>query len=133
MNKRFADTFFFIALLDAGDEDHPRAVQFASQKNYAIVTTRWVLAETANSLSTSADRAQVGAFLRDLGCDPRVEIIADSDSLFHRGLELYSNRDDKSWSLTDCISFVVMEQHGLTEALTADHHFEQAGYRALLK
>jgi predicted nucleic acid-binding protein len=52
--------------------------------------------------------------------------------LFDAGLELYSRRPDKEWSLTDCISFVVMEEHGLTEALTTDHHFEQAGFTALL-
>jgi predicted nucleic acid-binding protein len=44
----------------------------------------------------------------------------------------YESRPDKAWSLTDCISFVVMNQHGLTEALTGDHHFEQAGFTALL-
>jgi len=51
----------------------------------------------------------------------------------HGGLELYARRPDKSWSLTDCISFVVMTDRGLTEALTGDHHFEQAGFRALLR
>lgn len=55
-----------------------------------------------------------------------------SRSLFDRGIELYNARDDKDWSLTDCISFVVMEEHGIKEALTGDRHFEQAGFRALL-
>jgi len=50
-----------------------------------------------------------------------------------RGLALYSARRDKSWSLTECISFEVMAGFGLVEALTGDHHFEQAGYRASLK
>jgi hypothetical protein len=50
-----------------------------------------------------------------------------------RGLALYAARPDKEWSLTDCVSFLVMQDHGVTEALTADHHFEQAGFVALLK
>ena len=54
-------------------------------------------------------------------------------SLFEAGLRLYASRRDTEWSLTDCISFVVMKQHNLTEALTADHHFEQAGFIPLLR
>jgi len=53
--------------------------------------------------------------------------------LYQRGINLYAQRPDKEWSLTDCISFVVMSDRGITEALTGDHHFEQAGFRALLK
>ena len=56
-----------------------------------------------------------------------------SHSLFQEGVQLYNARPDKDWSLTDCISFVVMQEHGLTDALTGDHHFEQAGFTALLK
>lgn len=53
--------------------------------------------------------------------------------IFERGVELYHSRLDKQWSLTDCISFVVMSEEGIAEALTGDHHFEQAGFVALLK
>jgi len=59
-------------------------------------------------------------------------VILLSTEVFSRGLLLFDSRADKEWSLTDCISFVVMEDRGLTDALTADHHFEQAGFRALL-
>jgi predicted nucleic acid-binding protein len=65
--------------------------------------------------------------------DPRIQIEPCSDALFSAGLELYRRRADKSWSLTDCMSFVVMWREGITEALTGDHHFEQAGFVALLK
>ena len=68
------------------------------------------------------------AFIRQ----PQNELIVASDGLFRKGMELYNSRSDKDWSLTDCLSFVVMQEHGLNEALTADHHFEQAGFKALL-
>ena len=65
--------------------------------------------------------------------DNHVTIVPPDDALFHRGVEFYAQRPDKDWSLTDCISFVVMEERGIREALTGDHHFEQAGFAALLK
>jgi predicted nucleic acid-binding protein len=60
-------------------------------------------------------------------------IVETSGKLFRTGVAFYSRRPDKDWSLTDCISFVVMRDRGITEALTGDHHFEQAGFKALLK
>jgi predicted nucleic acid-binding protein len=71
--------------------------------------------------------------LQDFETRPHDVMIWPEQALFRRGIELYDNRLDKQWSLTDCISFVVMQQHGITEALTGDHHFEQAGFVALLK
>jgi predicted nucleic acid-binding protein len=67
-----------------------------------------------------------------LQVEPDVEIVADEEELFERGLRLYEQRLDKQWSLTDCISFVVMQRKRIKEALTGDHHFEQAGVVALL-
>ena len=66
-------------------------------------------------------------------CNPQVKLIPPDVALFDAGVQLFANRPDKEWSLTDCISFVVMQQEGITQALTADHHFEQAGFQALLK
>jgi len=66
-----------------------------------------------------------------LRADPLTEILAADHNLFERGADLYARRQDKSWILTDCISFVVLTERGLTEALTGEHHFEQAGFRAL--
>jgi len=71
--------------------------------------------------------------LDDLQADANVRVIAPDQELFELGVELYRNRIDKSWSLTDCISFVVMEREGIKEALTTDHHFSQAGFRTLLR
>lgn len=64
--------------------------------------------------------------------DPKIEIVPDSEELFSRAFELYKSRPDKEWGLTDCLSFVVMEERKLNAALTADRHFVQAGFRALL-
>lgn len=71
-------------------------------------------------------------FLLALDSDPRAEIVPLSEPLYARGLALYRDRPDKGWSLTDCISFVVMKEMGLSEAFTGDHHFSQAGYVPLL-
>jgi uncharacterized protein len=68
-----------------------------------------------------------------LEADQKAEIVLPGPALWQRGIELYAERPDKGWSLTDCISFVVMQDRGITDALTADHHFEQAGFTALLK
>jgi len=64
--------------------------------------------------------------------DPAFRVVRATTELIERGKELYRRRPDKEWPLTDCISFVVMQDEGLTEALTGDHHFEQAGFKALL-
>jgi len=71
--------------------------------------------------------------VRDLQSDPSVRIVPASQALFQRGFDLFSDRPDKDWSLVDCISFVVMKQQRLKDALTTDHHFVQAGFRALLR
>ena len=60
-------------------------------------------------------------------------IVDPTRDLFHSGIDLFARRPDKAWSLTDCISFVVMKENRIKEALTGDHHFEQAGFTALLK
>jgi uncharacterized protein len=91
-----------------------------------------VLTEVADALAESASRRAVVPFIRDLAQDPRVKIVRAADDWFERGLQLYEQRPDKDWPLTDCISFAVMTQEKLTEALTGDHHFEQAGFMPLL-
>jgi len=68
-----------------------------------------------------------------LRASPRATIVPLGSQLLDRGMQLMEERQDKDWSLTDCISFVVMKEQGVQDALTADGHFEQAGFRALLK
>jgi predicted nucleic acid-binding protein len=133
MNAVFADSFFFFALLSKADAAHERATSICEQAPIRIVTTAWVLTEVADGLAGVSNRNGCIRFLNELLSDPDVLVVPASEKLFRRGLLLYSQRDDKSWSLTDCISFVVMEDEGIRDALTADRHFEQAGFRALLK
>lgn len=90
-----------------------------------------MLIEIGDALS-AVNRPEAARFIEICYRASYVRIVPLTGELLHRGFALYKARPDKEWGLTDCISFVVMEDHGLTEALTADHHFEQAGFRALL-
>lgn len=133
MTAVFADTFYFIALLNAGDEAHDLAEEFAGDQSLTLVTTAWVLTELADGLAETDGRVVFQEVLDALANDSRVEIVLPDPEIWRRGIELYNARPDKGWSLTDCISFVVMKDRGITEALTGDHHFEQAGFVALFK
>lgn len=97
-----------------------------------VTTTAWVMAELAAYLSAPVNRTIFNTLLASIRNNPAVHFIPASQELFDAGAKLYGIRADKSWSLVDCISFVVMQQEGLTEALSTDHHFAQAGFAALL-
>ena len=133
MKAVFADAFYFVGLLNRTDQHHLRVVAAARELRESIVTTEWILAEFADALAKSSSRRLVLQFIHDLEQDPKVRIIRASTELFRRGLRLYDERPDKEWSLTDCISFVVMRQRRIEQALTTDHHFQQAGFTILLK
>lgn len=132
MTKVFADTFYFLALLNKRDEGHSKAVEYATCVKQ-IVTTEWVLTELADGLASSRRRDMFAKTRHELLADADVWVVPLDMKLHEEGIKLFASRFDKSWSLTDCISFVVMRREGLTEALTGDHHFEQAGFIALLK
>ena len=131
MNEVFADAHFYIALLNPKDAFHAAALRAAGQIRRRIVTTLWVLLEVGDALSAPALRRRTHALLTRIASDPNTMLIVDAHPWYERGLALYGSRDDKDWSLTDCISFDVMNARGITDALTGDHHFEQAGFRAL--
>ena len=133
MTQAFADTSFYVALVNPRDALHAAATELAETFRGAIVTTEYVLLEAANWLARSGDRQVFVELLRQIRADRRTTVVSGTSALFERGLDLYSRRQDKDWSLTDCSSFDVMREHGLVEAMTADHHFEQAGFTVLLK
>ena len=135
-NEVFLDTAYAIALSSPNDQFHERAVHLADQLEalgIRLVTTRAVLLEIGNALSRQRYRNAAVRLLHALEADPRVDIVPLSEQLYARALQLYRERPDKEWGLTDCISFLMMQDLGITEALTTDEHFQQAGFRALLR
>lgn len=133
MRAIFADAYYFVALLNPRDHGHLAAREFTSSFTGQVWTTAWVLTEVANACARPPARSAFLSLLADLESDLHAHIVPPQVEHFRLGREMFAQRSDKEWSLTDCISFVVMEELGLTEALTADHHFEQAGFSALLK
>jgi len=128
----FADTSFYIAFTSPGDAWHGVAKTFAAGFRGTMVTTEFVLIELANALAVPRCRDVFVRYHAMLRRDPNTIVVPVSSEWVERGLALYADRPDKGWSLTDCISLAVMRDRGLTEALTSDHHFEQAGHRVLL-
>ena len=135
MNKVFLDTSYAVALSAATDENHQRALEIAEEletSGATFVTTRAILLEIGNALAKVRYREAAVKLLNALEHDPNVEIIPASDELYRRAFEIYQDRLDKEWGLIDCMSFVVMKDQQVTQALTADHHFRQAGFETLL-
>ena len=132
MSAVFADTFYFLALLNDRDAAHNRAVAASRTPGLKLATTEFVLIELADALCQPGQREEVLAMWNVVETDPAFQLIRVTPDLLQRGIQLFRDRRDKEWPLTDCISFVVMQERGLTEALTADRHFEQAGFKALL-
>ena len=135
-NALFADTSYFIALLDRRDTLHRVARRVAAEiEQRAIVTTEFVLTEWLNAFSRPGPRSRdavIDAY-RAVVEAPQIEVIGYSSSLFRSAVTRFAARRDKAWSVTDCASFLVMERQGIRDALTHDLHFEQAGFRALLR
>ncbi len=136
MNVIFADAGYWIALWNPRDALHRQALAFADRVGAtAVVTTRLVLVEALDFMAGVGEfrRGFAAQMVQALEKDPSVEIIPLSDTHFHTALERYASRSDQRWSLTDCASFIVMEERGITEALAFDRDFEQAGFVALLR
>ena len=133
MNLTFIDTSFFLALSLADDALHQRAVAWQRAIIGKLVTSEFVLLEVADDLSQPHLRkfaSSIFSFVRE---DGQISVIPAGHAAFEKGYDLYIARKDKEWGLTDCISFQIMRERGITDALTHDPHFEQAGFRALLR
>lgn len=133
MTTTFVDTVFYVAFLSRRDALNAAAVTASNEVRGRLLTAEYVLVEVGNWLCRASSKALFLRLLEDLRHDPRTTILAASQDLLDAGVSLYSQRQDKDWSLTDCISFTVMRRRGLIDALSADHHFEQAGFSLLLK
>ncbi len=132
MTEVFADSFYYLALLNATDRFHAAAVAATQSLRSPLLTTSWILTEVADALSAPAVRQRAHRLLQRVAMDPGTRVIPPIAEWYDRGVALYGARPDKSWSLTDCISFEVMKEYGVLDALTGDHHFAQAGFRPLL-
>jgi uncharacterized protein len=135
MKVVFADAFYYFALVDPSDPAHGRAREFTAAHPGKYLTTDWVLVEVADGLARSADgRKAFRRLWREVFlADSITTVVRCEVPLLDVGVQMYDHRPDKAWSLTDCISFIVMDRHRLRDALTGDHHFEQAEFVALLK
>jgi predicted nucleic acid-binding protein len=135
MAKVFVDTAAWIAVLNKNDALHAstqRVMRSLQQKRVQLVTSTFVLIEVADGMAAPLWRKNAIGFFDGLKRLPDLEIIPPSQELYEAGLALYRKRPDKHWGLTDCTSFVIMTDQHIGEALTSDHHFEQAGFRRLL-
>jgi predicted nucleic acid-binding protein len=131
----FLDTSGVIALLHRGDAHHDKANQLARilvGQNRPRVTTTAVLAELGDGFSRKGRWDVIAPFLTAVLDDPRVSVLAVDTDLIQSAIQFRNSRLDKDWGLTDCLTFVVMSDLGIQEAFTADRHFQQAGFRALL-
>jgi uncharacterized protein len=136
MTAVFADTFYWIALVDSNVNAHQRALALSSERaDSPLVTTDEVLSEFLTFFATAPEpmRRKALANAGHILENPGVRVVPQSRSSFLSGMALYGARPDKGYSLTDCISMQTMRKEGLTEVLTNDRHFEQEGFRALFR
>jgi len=129
----FADAAYFIALPNSADNFHARALELARRPPGPLLTTYWILVEVGDAFSQPAHRAKFARLLELLASTPDIEVLPPTVEQFQVGSAFHASRPDKRWSVTDCITFSVMTERGLVDALTTDYHFEQAGFRALMR
>ncbi len=127
----FADSFFYLGLLNPNDEYHERVYEWSTSYRGPAVTTEAALLELGDAFCEPGQRDVLLRLIRELRSDALVDIVALTPSLIERAWDLFAERADKRWGITDCVSFVVMKDKGLTDALTGDQHFVQAGFHAI--
>ena len=132
MKKTFVDTFFVVALVNERDYFHEKAVELSVEfERKPVLITDAVLLEISNSLARTHKKESIIVIEKFLSTN-ETEVVRLDETLFNKAFDLYKNHADKSWGLVDCISFVVMKEQNITDALTCDKHFAQAGFRALM-
>ena len=131
--RLFLDTAFIQALLNPRDNYHQQAKQLFPRVRSAseVWSTEAVLVEVGNALS-AVNRRGATEFIQRCYRTSNIQVVSVDTALLMTALDLYQSRPDKDWGLTDCISFMVMQQQGLADAVTSDRHFRQAGFRTLM-
>lgn len=135
MREIFVDAVYWIALANPADQWHSAAKKFDEDNSDALlITTEEVLTEFLNYYAESGSRRRriVGSMCAQVLTHPNITVLLQSHESFTKGFQLYRQREDKGYSLTDCISMVSMLREGMREVLTRDHHFEQEGFSILL-
>jgi predicted nucleic acid-binding protein len=127
------DTGYLVALMELVDELNARASAWADAINEPLLVSEYVLIESVNHLSRRISRSKAWALIDAVRGSGDYEFVTSSEELLGAGIQLHRQRSDKDWSLTDCISFHIMQSRGISRALAFDHHFEQAGFEALLR
>jgi predicted nucleic acid-binding protein len=134
MKQIFADTSYWIGLVNPRDQIHQKVIKITQQlTSVRLLTTEMVLVEMLNSFSDSPFRRAVAGMVLKLRNDGNVRIVPQTSEQFESALRRYKQAADKSGSLTDCASFQVMEAEQIQAALTLDQHFAQAGFETLLR
>ena len=134
-NSIFLDTYGWLSLLNANEALHARSVEIwlaLMNESRLVVLTDWIIAETGNGLARSRSNGRFVDVVRQMLEAPSVEIVDVNRNLLGRALADYGKYADKSWGLVDCVSFIVMQERGITEAFTSDRDFGQAGFECLL-
>ncbi len=135
MRKLFVDTAYWVAQLNTTDQWHHQSLAVESQLvAVSLVTSELVLVELLNYFCNFGGqvRQRTSIAAQEILSNPRIQVVWQTQSLFLAGLDLYKARLDKGYSLTDCVSMVVMQQEGISEILTHDKHFAQEGFTILL-
>lgn len=135
MRRVFADAGYWIALLNPKDGLHGKAREVSATLGKSrIVTSEMVLAEVLNAFASKGESLRNAAYalVEQIRTNPNAEVVPMTSNAFREAMERYRNRGDKTCGLTDCTSFLIMEQKGITDALSADRDFQQAGFSALL-
>jgi len=132
----FADTSYWIALINPRDHLYGRLQSFReASSELRIVTTQWVLIELLNYFAERGNKLRESAsrLVDSISESTDVVIMPHTGEAFLAAFQFYAARPDKAWSMTDCASFLIMQRYGIDSALTFDRHFEQAGFKALLR
>ena len=132
MSRIFLDTGYVLALELANDQNHPAAInhwQRFAETPPSLVTTSHVFGEIVTFFNSRGHHQKASEVGNSLLRSPAVELIHVGESLFRQGWEYLRRHQDKRYSLTDCISFVLMEHLEIDTAFAFDRHFEHAGFK----
>ena len=134
-NDVFMDTSGFLALWDAADEQHARAVRLQgdlARKRRRFIVTDYIVDETVTLLLVRHSHAASADFLETVTASEYLQFEWVTADRFHNAIDLFRRHDDKKWSFTDCVSFTLMHELSIRDCFTSDHHFRQAGFTPLL-